>query len=108
MSEPVTVSELSLKIGGQEEVRLLDVRELFEWEMGYIPGAIHIPLAELGERSGELENWRDQEVVVYCHHGVRSAHAVAWLSQLGFKNARNLTGGIDEWSRVIDPGLDRY
>ena len=108
MSEPVTVSELSLKIGGQGEVRLLDVRELFEWEMGHIPGAIHIPLAELGERSSELESWRNQEVVVYCHHGVRSAHAVAWLSELGFKNTRNLTGGIDEWSRVIAPALHRY
>ena len=108
MSGPLTVTELSAKLSGGGRVHLLDVRESFEWDMGRIPGAVHIPLAELGDRSGELAGWREEEVIVYCHHGVRSAHAVAWLIQLGFKNPRNLSGGIDDWSRVIDPAVDRY
>ena len=108
MSGPLTVKELSAKLGCGATVHLLDVREDFEWDLGRIPSALHIPLGELGARSAELEGWRGEEVVVYCHHGVRSAHAVAWLAQLGFKNPRNLSGGIDEWSRVVDPAVDRY
>jgi len=58
----------------------------------------------------ELEEWcaADGGTVVYCHHGVRSAHAIAFLEEKGFTSLVNLTGGIDRWSREADPSVPRY
>ena len=90
---------------GQDFV-LLDVRESWESQVACIPGTILIPLRDLPRRVNEL-NPR-QEIVVYCHHGVRSLDAAYLLQQLGFKRVASLIGGIDQWSRVIDPTLERY
>jgi adenylyltransferase/sulfurtransferase len=87
-------------------VRLLDVREPYEWAIGHIDGALLIPLRDLRERLGELSP--DQPLVVYCHTGGRSRFAVQALRAAGFERAYNLTGGIDQWSREIDPSLPRY
>ena len=88
--------------GGQ----LLDVREPWEFELAHLPGAILIPLAELPSRLREL-NVSDP-VIVYCHHGIRSWHAACFLERNGFAQVFNLNGGIDAWSRDIDPALARY
>ncbi len=90
---------------GQDFV-LLDVRESWENQVACIPGTILIPLRDLPRRVNEL-NPR-QEIVVYCHHGVRSLDAAYLLQQLGFKRVASLIGGIDQWSREIDPTLERY
>ncbi|MDP7280236.1 MAG: rhodanese-like domain-containing protein [Candidatus Poribacteria bacterium] len=90
---------------GQDFV-LLDVRESWESQVACIPGTILIPLCDLPRRVNEL-NPR-QEIVVYCHHGVRSLDAAYLLQQLGFKRVASLIGGIDQWSREIDPTLERY
>jgi len=90
---------------GQDFV-LLDVRESWESQMACIPGTILIPLRNLPRRVNEL-NPR-QEIVVYCHHGVRSLDAAYLLQQLGFKRVVSLIGGIDQWSREIEPTLERY
>ncbi|MDP6751850.1 MAG: rhodanese-like domain-containing protein [Candidatus Poribacteria bacterium] len=90
---------------GQDFV-LLDVRESWESQVACIPGTILIPLRDLPRRVNEL-NPR-QEIVVYCHHGVRSLDAAYLLQQLGFKRVASLIGGIDQWSREIDPTLERY
>ena len=90
---------------GQDFV-LLDVRESWENQVACIPGTILIPLRDLPRRVNEL-NPR-QEIVVYCHHGVRSLDAAYLLQQLGFKRVVSLIGGIDQWSREIDPTLERY
>jgi rhodanese-related sulfurtransferase len=87
---------------------LLDVREPFEHALAAIPGSTLIPLGEIPDRAGELDAWRDEEIVVYCHHGVRSAHAIGWLRQLGFAKLVNLAGGIDRWSLEVDHGIPRY
>lgn len=84
---------------------LLDVRELEEYETARIEGAILIPLSELPGRLAELP--KSMPLVVMCHHGMRSAHAVGHLRQIGF-DAINLTGGIDAWSREIDPAVPIY
>lgn len=106
--DPQAVSPLQLKAlleGGQRLV-LLDVREPWEAEQAQIPGSVLIPLAELTSRHTELD--AAATTVIYCHHGMRSAQALDFLRQSGFAEASHLTGGIDAWSREVDPGLRRY
>ena len=85
---------------------LLDVREPSEHAASRIAGAKLMPLGELPGRFGELP--RDIPIVVHCHHGGRSAQAVRFLRQAGFEHAKNLTGGIDDWSLKVDPSVPRY
>jgi rhodanese-related sulfurtransferase len=73
-----------------------------------LPNSTLIPLGELMTRADELEEWKDDEVVVYCHHGIRSAQAVAQLRSIGFANVHNLAGGIDRWTSDVEPALPRY
>lgn len=89
---------------------LLDVREPWEAALAQIriegvPGRL-IPMGELPQRLDELSP--TQPVVAYCHHGVRSLQVVAFLERQGFDSVYNLAGGIDAWSREMDPALPRY
>jgi len=109
-SEPdeinITVSQLQrLQEQGRRPL-LLDVRTPREWQICRLEGAELLPLYELTSRWRELD--ADQEIIVYCHHGHRSARAVDFLRRGGMKNVRNLTGGIDAWSREIDPSVPLY
>lgn len=104
----VQPGEVAARWAKGEAIRLLDVREPHEHAFVALPGSILIPLGDLPGRSHDLDGWEDFEFVVYCHHGVRSAHAVAWLRSQGFKGARNLSGGIDRWSLEVDPAMARY
>jgi adenylyltransferase/sulfurtransferase len=85
---------------------LLDVREPYEWSIARLPEARLVPLDTLPDVVHTLDP--SAELIVYCHHGQRSAAAVAWLRERGFARARNLTGGIDRWSREVDPSTRRY
>lgn len=85
---------------------LLDVREPWEADIAAITGSTLIPLGELGDRAGELDS--AASVVVYCHLGVRSQYAAQQLASAGFGRVRNLVGGIDAWSRAVDPTVVRY
>jgi rhodanese-related sulfurtransferase len=87
---------------------LLDVREPEEHAIAALPGSTLIPLGELSMRTDEISSWKDEEIVVYCHHGVRSLHAIALLGSMGFNKLLNLSGGIDRWSKDVDPGTPRY
>jgi rhodanese-related sulfurtransferase len=89
-----------------ENFVLLDVRNDGEWELAHLEGAIHIPLPELESRLDELDP--ANEVIVYCHVGERSVDACLVLWNAGFRKVRNLTGGIDAWSELIDPTVPRY
>ena len=100
--------ELAAWLKSDQPPRLLDVREPDEHAFASIAGSTLVPLAELAERADELASWRDAEIVVYCHHGVRSAHAIGLLRQLGFAKLVNLAGGIDRWSLDVDHGVPRY
>jgi len=91
-----------------EELLLVDVRDLDEWERARIEGATLIPLKQLESRLGEITAWRKRPVVVHCHHGPRSARACAALVAAGFERVENLTGGIEAWSLTVDPGVPRY
>jgi rhodanese-related sulfurtransferase len=100
---------LAARLSGPPESRpvLLDVR--FPEEHAYValPGSVLIPLPELDERAEELEAFRGRPVVVYCHHGVRSLDGTAYLLARGLE-AVSLRGGIDLYSRAVDPRLPRY
>jgi adenylyltransferase/sulfurtransferase len=85
---------------------LVDVREPYEYDICRIKGARLIPLGELPSRAGELD--RGDEIVVYCHVGVRSTQAASFLRRSGFSNVRNLQGGIDAWACEVEKGMPRY
>jgi sulfur-carrier protein adenylyltransferase/sulfurtransferase len=104
--DEVTVRELKRMLDGGREVVVLDVREPYENSLCRIEGSKMIPLGELLERTEELD--KEAEIVVYCHTGVRSARAVELLSARGYAKARNLRGGIDAWSREVDPKVPIY
>lgn len=102
----MTVEELKTRLDRGVAPPIIDVREPYEHQIVGLPGATLIPLGELSARQQELDP--DREFVVFCHLGVRSAQAVVYLRHAGFSGARNLQGGIDEWTRRIDPSLPRY
>jgi rhodanese-related sulfurtransferase len=86
---------------------LLDVREPWEFETARIEGAKLVPMGDIPSRAHQ-ELDPDYHIVVYCHHGVRSMNVTAWLRQQGFEKAQSMAGGIDAWSRTIDPKVPLY
>jgi len=100
--EPEAVKELA----GHGHVILLDVREPWERETARIEPSIHIPMGDIPARVQDIDP--DDHIIVYCHHGVRSMNVTAWLRQQGFDKAQSMTGGIDRWSRFIDPKVPLY
>ena len=102
----ISPQELKQRLDTDESVLLLDVREPSEYDIVHLEGARLIPLNTLPHHIESLP--ADQEIVVYCHHGTRSLYATAYLHQNGFRDAKNLTGGIDRWTAEIDPTLTRY
>lgn len=103
-----TPQELKEKLDREEPFLLLDVRTPEEFALAHIGGSLLIPMNEIPSRVGEIEDFLDQEIVVLCHHGIRSANVQAWLRQQGFRSVRNLTGGIERYSLEADPTIPRY
>jgi sulfur-carrier protein adenylyltransferase/sulfurtransferase len=97
---------LKRKMDAREPFQLIDVREVFEYEIARIDGAKLIPLGQIAERADELP--RERPIVVHCHSGQRSAQAVRLLQQRGFDKVYNLEGGIDAWSDQIDSNVPKY
>ena len=104
--DTITPAELSTALNEGESIVVVDVREPYEWQIGRIPSARLIPLGTLYSAPPDIS--LDADVVVYCHHGQRSHAAAEALSALGFRRVRNLVGGIDRWSREVDPSVRRY
>ena len=100
--------ELAALLKASNPPRLLDVREPEEHELAAIPNSTLIPLGQLAGRACELSQWKNEEIVVYCHHGIRSLHAIHLLRPLGFVRLVNLAGGIDGWARDVDAKVPRY
>lgn len=88
------------------DVVVLDVREYHEYDICNIEGSVLIPLGEIADRIDELNE--DDEIIVHCHHGGRSMKATQFLKDKGFKNVKNLAGGIDAWAEKYDPDMPRY
>jgi adenylyltransferase/sulfurtransferase len=106
MSDDITPRALAARLGNGGAPSVLDVREPYEWAIARLPHARLVPLNSLPQAVSSLDP--DAELVVYCHHGVRSQAAAAWLRDQGFARVRNLVGGIDRWSLEVDPSLRRY
>ncbi len=85
---------------------LLDVREPWEHQTARIEGSKLVPLGEVAERLGELD--QQQEVVAICHHGGRSMQVAMFLEKNGFSKVHNLSGGMDAWSKSVDPSVPVY
>lgn len=90
----------------REKPLLLDVRESWEFALCHIDGAELMPLQSVPARIGELNP--EREIVVICHHGVRSLHAARFLEHNGFTRITNLSGGVDAWAREADPAMPTY
>lgn len=92
----ISVEELKSRLDKGEDFLLLDVREPWEYEEFNI-GAKNLPLSSFMTFIPELEDWKEDEIVIHCKMGGRSMQAVAILEQMGFKNVKNVTGGMEEW-----------
>ncbi|MFW6359674.1 MAG: rhodanese-like domain-containing protein, partial [Chroococcales cyanobacterium] len=93
-----------------ENLQLIDVREPEEVEIAYIQGFQVLPLSQYAEWSNDMASRFDPnaETLVMCHHGVRSSQMCQWLRTQGFTNVKNIAGGIDAYSQVVDSSIPRY
>ena len=102
----ITPTELKARLDRGEGVVLVDVREPWEFEICRLEGAKLVPLGTL---AASLNTFPDvDELICYCHHGMRSLDAAAWLRFQGFERAKSLTGGIERWSLEVDSKVTRY
>ncbi len=110
--QQISVEELaiSLQTDGGETVQLIDVREPQEVATAAIPGFINLPLSQYEQWATQIHDHFDaeKETLVMCHHGIRSAQMCYWLNQQGFRNVKNIIGGIDAYSLAIDSSIPRY
>jgi rhodanese-related sulfurtransferase len=104
--QEISPRELKARIDAGDEPALVDIREEWEVDTAPFPGARHIPMQHIAELADELP--RDCDIVVICHHGGRSFSAGMWLERAGFPRVLNLAGGVDGWSREVDPSVPLY
>ncbi len=104
----ITVHELKARLERGDRPVILDVRKPHEVQIASIGHDLLIPVDELSERLSELEPYRDREIVVYCRSGARSARATKLLQEAGFRDVKNLKGGILAWSQEIDSSIPQY
>ena len=109
-ADPIEVDVQTVKtmLDRKEDFLLLDCRGDDEHRLVHIAGAKLIPMQELPQRVGELDEHKDRPIVVHCHHGGRSLRVTHWLRNQGFANVRNMTGGIDAWALEVDKEMARY
>jgi adenylyltransferase/sulfurtransferase len=104
----ITAREAATRLDSPQPPRLIDVREPDEWEICRLPGAELVPLSQFTALAPERLTDRAQPLLIYCHHGVRSARVVEFLRRGGFSDVTNLAGGIEAWSLEVDPAVPRY
>lgn len=110
MDTDISPEELDqlMKRDGPRPFRLIDVREEDEFHICKLEWAELIPLSRFMEEAPARLVDKDKPIVVYCHHGMRSARAAAALRRMGYEEVYNLTGGIEAWAVRIDPTMRRY
>jgi rhodanese-related sulfurtransferase len=100
---PREVQEL---LARDNKVLFVDVREQWEYDIAHLEGSVLIPLGEIPGNLQRIET--SDQIVIFCHHGMRSLDAAAWLRSQGVEGARSMTGGIERWSTEIDRTVPRY
>lgn len=103
----INVNDLNERIQSGEKINLIDVREQHEYDLVNLDGIL-IPLGQLESRLGEIDHLKDEEIIIHCRSGARSAEACKIMMKKGFKNPKNLVGGINRWSMLIDPSMPIY
>ena len=99
-------AELAARLGAAGAPLVIDVREPYEVRVATFAGAQTVPLGQFADAAGSFDP--EREVVLLCHHGMRSLQAARYLAQQGFRRVWNLEGGIDRWSLEVDPSVRRY
>ena len=102
----ITSVELKQRLDRGEKLKIVDVREPNEYQINRIPGSVLIPLGDVPKRYSELDP--NDEIVVQCKSGGRSAKAADYLRTVGFKHVLNLKGGILDWIDKVDPSQPKY
>ncbi|MFO0924166.1 MAG: rhodanese-like domain-containing protein [Pirellulales bacterium] len=110
MNQPIEIEVETLAdwMKNRDDVILVDCREVSEHDTAKITGSVLIPMSQWAAKAGELDAYKDKQIVVHCHHGGRSMRVTNWLRQNGFPTALNLAGGIHAWSQRIDPSVPQY
>jgi len=101
----IDVAQLAAQLEHEDPV-LLDVREPWEFEICHIDGSVNIPMGQVSPQLEQLQTTK--EVVVICHHGIRSQQVISFLQKQSVAALVNLDGGVDAWARVIDPDMPVY
>lgn len=104
--DSISPNKLAERLKNGEEINLIDVRELPEYEIARIDGAKLLPLSRFNEWINDLNP--AEEIIVMCHHGIRSANLCLFLVRNGFEKVLNLDGGIDLWSKEVDSNIPQY
>ncbi|MBE9208018.1 rhodanese-related sulfurtransferase [Nostoc sp. LEGE 06077] len=107
----ISVEELAERlVAGDASIQLVDVREPQELAIASLPGFINLPLSEFAEWNQKILAILnpEEETLVLCHHGVRSAQMCQWLVVQGFTNVKNISGGIAAYSQLVDPAIPQY
>jgi rhodanese-related sulfurtransferase len=106
----ISAEEFAQRQAEMPDLQLIDVREPQEVAIAHVQGFEVLPLSEFAEWSGDIPTRFDpqKETIVMCHHGMRSAQMCQWLMNQGFTNVKNLVGGIDAYSVLVDPSIPRY
>jgi rhodanese-related sulfurtransferase len=105
MEYEIEPSEAKARLVGGDIV-LVDVRAPWERDVAAIQPSRHVPMGDVPARVQELDP--EDHIIVYCHHGVRSMNVTAWLRQQGFEKVQSMRGGIDRWSKTVDPKVPLY
>ena len=104
----ISPTELAALRAVHTAVRLIDCREEDEWQICRIEGAELMPLSKFGELSHLRITDSAEQIIIYCHHGMRSQNAAHFLRQKGFPLTWSMDGGIEQWALKIDPTTARY
>ncbi|MEQ9459673.1 MAG: rhodanese-like domain-containing protein [Phycisphaeraceae bacterium] len=104
----ITPQEARDLLKTDDNVILLDVREPEEIALAAIPGSLNIPVGEIPARLYELQQHDEATILTLCHVGFRSLNVAHFLAQHGFEDLASIAGGIDAWSRTVDPTIPRY
>jgi adenylyltransferase/sulfurtransferase len=102
----ISAKEVHARMARGDKLLLVDVREPWEFDLCHIANAKLIPLGALRTNVNTLLD--AEEVICYCHHGMRSLDAAVWLRQQGVESAKSMAGGIERWSVEVDPQVPRY
>lgn len=102
----ITAPDLQLRLNQPDAPLLLDVREPHEYDYASITDSRNIPMNSVPSQLDQLD--AEREIVVICHHGIRSRRVGEYLENQGYPNIINLTGGIDAWAAQVDQAMPRY